>query len=446
MLHWFYFHFSYLHAASGMLDWFNTLIGIPSSFGVVENWSKIQKKLGKNALKCHRPGKHYGTHVSLYYKGFDTFSSEFRDVEIDKNDCTFALEFCWAMAEAYGNEDDRMEKATDLLNSYFQNDHDLVKMNNMDGAIQVSQRVVILVEAKNEIGKGRCDSYMQAVAFYHRNTQKLLTKIIESTCAPCLLVELVGPHFAVSGAVCGEHILVDRLTPFLWCVPQPNDRAAMIQLARCLKALKNALCQLIIDCKLPRKQPRFPFFNSDKYTYEKQIKSNVFYCHDNKDESKKVIIKFVETYGIDVHRFMAEKSYAPTVLEWCQVTTRYHAVVMDCIRYPCLTAYINTCPTTDDKQKCKDSLTAMVRAMHDEGYCHGDLRGNNIIVQLSHPLPKLFIIDFDWARKIGEQRYPYFMNHAEIDWPKGAKDNELITPDHDLYWIEHAFSGSLFNN
>ena len=55
----------------------------------------------------------------------------------------------------------------------------------------------------------------------------------------------------------------------------------------------------------------------------------------------------------------------------------------------------------------------MVRAMHDEGYCHGDLRGNNIIVQLSHPLPKLFIIDFDWSGKIGEQRYPCFMNHAE---------------------------------
>ena len=310
----------------------------------------------------------------------------------------------------------------------------------MDSAIKVGQHVIVVVVAKNEIGLGGCDSYMQSVAYYHQNTKQLLEiNKIESTCAPCLLVELVGPHFAVSGAVCGEHILVDRLTPFLWCVPQQNDRAAMIQLARCLKALKNALCQLSIDCKLPRKQPRFPFFNSDKYTYEMQIKNNVFLCRDNKDEKKEVIIKFVETYGIDVHRFMAEKSYAPTVLEWCQVTTRYHAVVMDCIPYSCLTAYINTCPTTDDKQKCKDSLTAMVRAMHDEGYCHGDLRGNNVIVQLSHPLPKLFIIDFDWAGKIGEQRYPFFMNHEEIRWPEGAKDNELITPDQDLYWIEQAF-------
>ena len=335
-------------------------IGAPSSFA--KNWSEKQKELGEDALKCHRPGEHYGTHVSLYCKGFDTFTSKFRDVEIDKIDCRYALEFCWKMAEAaYSCEKHRTEIATYLLNNYFQHDKPIstiVSVDDMDGAIKVGQHVVIVViEAKNDIGQGNCDSYMQAVAYYHQNTKQLLEiNKIESTCAPCMLVELVGPHFAVSGAVCGEHILVDRLTPFLWCVPQPNDRAVMIQLARCLKALKNAVCQLSIDCQLPRKQPRFPFFNSDRYTYKMQIKNNVFLCHDNKKEKKEVIIKFVETYGIDVHRFMAEKSYAPTVLEWCQVTTRYHAVVMDCIPYPCLTAYINTCPTTDNKQKCKDSF------------------------------------------------------------------------------------------
>ena len=86
-----------------------TSIGAPSSFGHADVWSKKQKKLGEDALKCHRPGDHYGTHVSLYYKGFDTFTSEFREVEIDQNDCRYALEFCWDMAEAYDSEKNRIK-------------------------------------------------------------------------------------------------------------------------------------------------------------------------------------------------------------------------------------------------------------------------------------------------------------------------------------------------
>ena len=66
-----------------------------------------------------------------------------------------------------------------------------------------------------------------------------------------------------------------------------------------------------------------------------------------------------------------------------------------------------------------------------------------VIILLSrypiHCQSYLFIIDFDWSGKIGEQWYPFFMNHEEIRWPEGAKDNELITSDHDLYWIEQAF-------
>lgn len=47
--------------------------------------------------------------------------------------------------------------------------------------------------------------------------------------------------------------------------------------------------------------------------------------------------------------------------------------------------------------------------------------------------------DLEWAGKVGEAKYPIFMNH-DIDWPPDAGDNKPITKDRDVYWMNKLLS------
>ena len=42
------------------------------------------------------------------------------------------------------------------------------------------------------------------------------------------------------------------------------------------------------------------------------------------------------------------------------------------------------------------------------------------------------LVDFDWAGKIGEVRYPSNINITGVEQPKGVFDGQLITVEHDL--------------
>ena len=61
-----------------------------------------------------------------------------------------------------------------------------------------------------------------------------------------------------------------------------------------------------------------------------------------------------------------------------------------------------------------------------------------------HELPvmtaQVLLTDFEWAGRAGTARYPYFMNRANLTWPGGASDNQLITVQHDLWWMNELLS------
>ena len=62
-------------------------------------------------------------------------------------------------------------------------------------------------------------------------------------------------------------------------------------------------------------------------------------------------------------------------------------------------------------------------------------RGNNVLVRKDDTEHSIAIIDFDWAGKIGEARYPYFMKHI-LDWPERATDNVSLCPKHVEYCMD----------
>lgn len=121
-------------------------------------------------------------------------------------------------------------------------------------------------------------------------------------------------------------------------------------------------------------------------------------------------------------------------------------------------------------QKPEDRLHAAVNVLHSAGYVHGDLRGCNVMMDnekvrgssfepvcldaatlSSAPywhfhcskrlwIVQVYVVDFEWAGKEGEARYPLYINHANIQWPEGASDSKLITKAHDLHWVRVLLS------
>lgn len=49
-------------------------------------------------------------------------------------------------------------------------------------------------------------------------------------------------------------------------------------------------------------------------------------------------------------------------------------------------------------------------------------------------------MDLDWAGKDGIARYPLPLNTEEKSWPPTAGYMQLITREHDLWQVEHAFT------
>ncbi|KAI0704760.1 hypothetical protein C8Q76DRAFT_801659 [Earliella scabrosa] len=75
-----------------------------------------------------------------------------------------------------------------------------------------------------------------------------------------------------------------------------------------------------------------------------------------------------------------------------------------------------------------------------ELFVHGDLRPLNFLMDAETGAVRI-IIDFDWAGKEGEARYPENLS-PPVRWPPGAKPGGFITRAHDLYWVDKLFSSS----
>jgi len=80
--------------------------------------------------------------------------------------------------------------------------------------------------------------------------------------------------------------------------------------------------------------------------------------------------------------------------------------------------------------------------LHAEGYVHGDVRDVNIMVKKARYSEKEFqimLVDFDWAGKEGETRYPSNLNRETVRGPEGAENGNLIKYEHDWKMLRFIF-------
>ena len=128
-------------------------------------------------------------------------------------------------------------------------------------------------------------------------------------------------------------------------------------------------------------------------------------------------------YSEEVHRIISNEGLAPLLLGTARVAGAPSAIVMEYLDPPSgwttLQRYM---------QEHRDIvinaehpiLVNLLQTMREKKVVHGDLRPNNIMCRERPDSGtqelEVKVVDFDWAGKLGEARYPAIMN-PDVKWP-----------------------------
>jgi serine/threonine protein kinase len=214
--------------------------------------------------------------------------------------------------------------------------------------------------------------------------------------------------------------------------------------ARCFGAARKAINRLKhyyeVECLDPanHRNPAFPYQsnyvdvddkNVKQFTYVRAVEGTkiIFECASN---GSPLCVKYVRRYSKEAHCKSAEQEFAPRLRGFQDIGGGWYMVVMDWVgdEYQLL-----------DESHMKERFFSQVRdkvaLLHQTGYVHGDIRPSNIMVRKDGE-PGIILLDFDWAGKIEEVRYPMNVNFADILRPTGARDGEFILADHDMEMVD----------
>lgn len=155
-------------------------------------------------------------------------------------------------------------------------------------------------------------------------------------------------------------------------------------------------------------------------------------------------------YGDKVHELLAEHGHAPTLYGLYEANGLPTLYVMEYLSDDWMTLF-------DFKQQheavyrlhlvaIRSTLRKVLDILERNGFVHGDMRANNIMIQVksNQPTPSatkengvnLKLIDFDWAGKTGEVHYPAHRNDdiEDIEWPSAA--GTAIVTGHDRMLVD----------
>ncbi|KDR74140.1 hypothetical protein GALMADRAFT_251027 [Galerina marginata CBS 339.88] len=166
-----------------------------------------------------------------------------------------------------------------------------------------------------------------------------------------------------------------------------------------------------------------------------------------------ILVKFPvgSAYGRHVHEKLASLGLAPRLLGLCS-TPIGTAYAMEFLRPPtdCEGGWISleelahSLPSTATEyaSSIRNKLDEIVKAFEDNGFVHGDLRPNNLMIRMKNfrlvdvdadGSPRLMVIDFDWANNEPYAVYPPLLNMS-IPWP--GKPGKRILMGHDRIMVD----------
>ena len=389
----------------------------PSSLG---NLTGDQYNRMKMNLCLHRPN--HGLHVSLQVETFGKFIDELKKEKIpEPKYMEGAIEVMKVSAseESEGKKKEKFEVTLrNLFNGYAVSSKYWGPSSQSQSNISVylSDDVLVNFEIKQEISAGGSEPVIENVGYYIKFQSRK-----RGERAPMFLVTMVGPYYMqVFGAVWdGGNLCMDPLSDPLSLLYVPCDPFnAVVKLARVFRTLSTLACELTQTegCK-----GSYFSHNSLKNVKLMYPYIRVFNATWN---DRPAVLKFTSSYGLDVHNYLHVKQLAPEVLHYQRLPGNWYVVIMEKVGDPLpdeLTSDI------------KASLTSILTLLMDKKYVHGDLRRPNIRVVGD----TVRVLDFDWAGKEGEARYPPDLNKKCAEWHLEVKGGGVIKSDHDRHLITH---------
>ena len=333
---------------------------------------------------------------------------------------------------------------------------------------------LFLLEYKRAIGEGGCDPSIQAAFSLREFIIKPEVRAFRILCAfnprifdgpqlsdlldecgcPSFILAGGGPNLSILGAFHNDKYIVQPLTTLYMGEASTYENTHAHHIAKVFTSLRRARHTLDQHYKRISEQATTPTNPKNPgqlgrrcfFPYPTKFKeyqagagtepqltefeytdvpdahpTNVTFFAQVKLSKRKLVVKFVDRYGVEAHELLAKEGMAPQLLYCGTLDGRNdvrnggsHAqgrmsfglyvgplrmVVMD---------YVEAQKRDDWPANAREQAQEAIKKLHDEGFVFGDLRPPNVLF-LGR---RVFLIDFDWAGKKGKARYP--MGYREM--------------------------------
>ncbi len=154
------------------------------------------------------------------------------------------------------------------------------------------------------------------------------------------------------------------------------------------------------------------------------------------DDFVEVVVKFTTQYNSAAHSILADAGFAPKLHACIPVCGGLKMVVMDRVQGQNAYAW-------RAERRCKlppavyEGVRSAIELLHQAGFVFGDLRLSNIMLT---PDGHVMLVDFDWAGKADEARYPATLNDSWTFWAPGVERYAIMCMEHDLHLLKHIKS------
>ncbi|KIO16990.1 hypothetical protein M407DRAFT_229930 [Tulasnella calospora MUT 4182] len=419
-----------------------------------------------------RPFETTGPPIAIYHTVFSEFKTFVKSPDpAPPKDVVTALNLMHAAAEVYRNEDARIKSIRPII-------EDLLKRRmfglpagysfNPDGVIWCDTALVplLVMEAENEIGTGGSGPDIQGAFTVRKLWVEDKSPIQNICCCPSFVLSVVGPHITIHGAIFADQFIVQPLTETLGLAnyPDPFGRAQyiakiMVALRRCLEALEDFYHGLI-PADIPQRANISPIFRQYDggdgervtltYTSPNLLSARVGRAmfnaqakRPNDGQSISVKVKFTTRYCPAAHALLAEINLAPKLRHCEKLEDGWIVVVMDSVTG----IDMESAEQRSLSPSAFEDIERAIGALHGTGWVFGDLRPPSIML-CERDIPGVgtrkgaMLVDFDWAGKENEQRYPPVLN-PDIKWPEGVEEGGIIKMEHDDRMLELLKAGEL---
>ncbi|KAF8962089.1 hypothetical protein BDZ97DRAFT_1156495 [Flammula alnicola] len=446
----------------------NRLLLIPSPLDIVHSPEKLADLLGGDEPLIHlgRPG---GAPAALFNPALAILQQNLEhleQVQVCRADVVRAAEYVRCAVAFYDDDDEgrRQRAIKELIDRAIGEKGEwrfaVGWADNIEpgGGWWYDAFLTLVLELKNTVGLAG-DALLQAVIDYSKVVPREKYKHFREYCNfPVVLVGATANRLEISVAVCVGPIYVSKLLALDLSLGFHASNN-IVRVARVFKALSlcrtdlqnyydgvSNLASPKLSCLYPCPTPVDSSRALPKLAYRQFLSragqptsaivdlgntTSAMYIATLSETGQEVIVKFTARYNEAAHRLLAEAQLAPR-LHFCQrVIGDLYMVVMDRVDGKSIWQL------QEDKTPLPAIILKMVedavRLLHEHDIVFGDLHDPNILYVESEG--RVVLVDFDWAGKDGESRYPATLN-PDNGWAEEVSPYSIMHKAHDLWQLE----------